>query len=446
MAGRRPEEASQDLAAEARSRVVVDDADLAALVEALDSAYLEVRLEAIEGLGKLNLVAGSPDAAAVVQRLLDQRRIEFNDYEDRYVEAALRQLGPVTVAEVKRQALSVETAEVSNACEAMRSLAGAFFNDLQPALAAMLQSQDFSARWGALYTLETMGPAGAALLPAIEPFLQDEDFQLQIIALRALAGIGPAASQPWETVRDLTSAGQNVSVKSHALRTLGYISAGDETRGPAAAKVLGDSLDAFPFATKSRALEGLIMLRQHAAPAAEAVAKLWHDQTGLAPKASVVHGYITGEWERSVNLLVSLIADPVVGMECLELLRDLGPRSRAAAEKLLPLLVQPQEGDEVVLLAAEGLVAQAGVNRQEDLAGLDPAGRQHLDTVARALEKLAAAGESESHHFARQTLQRWRAWGWEPAAVAAADGEREPAATNGASATEPPAAGDHGTI
>ena len=407
---------SQESVAKSRPPVVEDDADVAALVEALDSVYLSVRLEAIEGLGKLALAAGSPDAVTVVQRLLDHRRIEFNDYEDGYVEAALRQLGTVTVAEVSRQALSAETPEVSNACEAMRSLGGAFFTELQPSLAAMLKNDDFSARWGALYALETMGPAGEALIPQVTPYLQDEDFQLQIIALRALAGIGPVAGQPWETVRDLTSSGQNVSVKSHALRTLGYISVGDETRAAAAAKVLGESLVAFPFATKSRALEGLLVLRQQAAPAAEAVAKLLFDQTGLAPKASVVQGYITDAWERPVELLVSLIKDPVVGMECQELLRDLGPRARASAPVLLQMLVEPQEDDAVVLLAAEGLVAQVGLATAEDLAGLDEAGRQHLQTVAAALEKLAAAGESESHHFAGLTLQRWRAWGWTPAA------------------------------
>lgn len=410
----------QDLATESRPPLVIDDADLGALVEGLDSAYLSARIEAIAGLGKSTLVAGSPDAMAVIQRLLDHRRIDFNDYEDVYVEAALRQLGPVTVAEVKRQALSAETPEVSNACEAMRGLGGEFFGDLQPTLATMLKSEDFSARWGALYALETMGPAGAELISAIEPFLTHEDFQLQIIALRALAGIGPAPGQPWETIRDLTSSGQNVSVKSHSLRTLGYISVGDETRAAAAAKVLGDSLDAFPFATKSRALEGLVVLRQQAAPAAEVVAKLLRDQTGLAPKAAVVHGYVTGEWERPVELLVSLIKDPVVGMECQELLRDLGPLGRASAPTLLEMLVQPQEDDGVVLLAAEGLVAQVGLNKAEDLAGLDDAGRQHLQTVAEALEKLAAKGESESHHFAGLTLQRWRAWGWTPAAAAPA--------------------------
>ncbi len=412
--------APQDLATESRPPLVIDDADLGALVEGLDSAYLSARVEAIEALGKTTLVAGSPDARAVIQRLLDHRRIDFNDYEDVYVEATLRQLGPATVAEVKRQALSAETPEVSNACEAMRGLGGEFFGDLQPTLAAMLKSEDFSARWGALYALETMGPAGAELISAIEPFLTHEDFQLQIIALRALAGIGPAAGQPWETIRDLTSSGQNVSVKSHSLRTLGYISVGDETRASAAAKVLGDSLDAFPFATKSRALEGLVVLRQQAAPAAEVVAKLLRDQTGLAPKAAVVHGHITGEWERPVELLVSLIKDPVVGMECQELLRDLGPLGRASTPTLLEMLVQPQEDDGVVLLAAEGLVAQVGLTKAEDLAGLDDAGRQHLQTVAEALEKLAAKGESESHHFAGLTLQRWRAWGWTPAAAAPA--------------------------
>lgn len=423
--GRVPRDAgatAQDTAA--GPPVVVDDADLAALIEGLDSSYLAVRLETIESLGKFALKPSSPDAAAVVQRLLDLRRIEFNDYEDRYVEAALRQLGPVAVAEIKRQALSADTAEVSNACEAMRSLGGAFFGDLQPTLAAMLQSSDFAARWGALYALETMGPAGAELISAIEPFLTHEDFQLQIIALRALAGIGPAATQPWETVRDLTSTGQNVSVKSHSLRTLGYISVGDETRASAAAKVLGDSLNAFPFATKSRALEGLIALRQQAAPAAEVVAKLLRDQTGLAPKAAVVHGYITGQWEQPVELLVSLIKDFVVGTECQALLRDLGPLGRASAPTLLQMLVQPQEDDGVVLLAAEGLVAQVGLNKAEDLTGLDDAGRQHMQTVAEALEKLAAKGESESHHFAGLTLQRWRAWGWTPPAGAAAATER----------------------
>lgn len=388
------------------------DEDLANLTEALKNTYLSVRLESIKSLGAMPLKPNTSLATKVVQVLLDHRREEFNDYEDGYVEAALRTLGPVVVAEVQRQALSAEITEVSNACEAMRSMGPEFYSQFQPLLTKMLQSAQGEHQWGGLYCLETMGPAGQDLLPLVKPYLTNSDFQLQIIALRALAAIGPPAMVHEEIVRDLTSKGQNVSVKSHALRTLGYIAAGDPIQATAAAEVIGKNLKEFAFATKSRALEGLIQLQANAAPAAEVIKELLHDQSGLAPQAAVVNGYITGDWTATVKLLSSQLSDHVVGMECLDLLRKLGPHAAPAESALQGMTTNEDDG--IAILAVEAFAALTNVNNQSDLDSLDPEQRQRLERIATHLQNLAAQGETETHHRAGVLVQQWQALGWQP--------------------------------
>lgn len=390
----------------------IGDDDLANLAEALTSNHLAVRLEAIKSLGAASLDPNSKKAAQVVQWLLDHRRIEFNDYEDRHVESALRALGPVAVAEVERQALSSEISEVSNACEAMRSLGSEFYASFQPLLTKMLKSDLNEQKWGALYSLEKMGSAGHDLLPLIKPYLTDSDFQLQIIALRALAAMGPSAMTHEDIVRDLTTNGQNVSVKSHALRTLGYISVGDPKQAQAAAEVIGKNLKEFPFATKSRALEGLIQLQANASPTADVIKELLHDQTGLAPQAAVVHGYITGEWEATLQLLISLVRDPVVGMECLDLLGKLGPRA-AAAEATFQAMTK-DEDEIVALLAVEGLAGLVKADSPAEFEQLNVEQRQLLDRIATHLQKLSTQGELEPHHRATVLVDQWKALGWQP--------------------------------
>lgn len=388
------------------------DEDLAELIEALKSSYLSVRLDSIKSLGAMTLEPNSSLATQVVQILLDHRREEFNDYEDAYVEAALRTLGPVVVTEVQRQALSSEITEVSNACEAMRSLGPEFYSEFQPLLTKMLQSSDDNQQWGALYCLEIMGPAGQDLLPLVKPYLTNSDFQLQIIALRALAAIGPPAMVHEEIVRDLTSSGQNVSVKSQALRTLGYIAADDPEHATAAAEVIGKNLKEFAFMTKSRALEGLIQLKAHAAPTAEVIKELLHDQSGLAPQAAVVNGYITGDWTATVKLLSSQLSDHVVGMECIDLLRKLGPHAAPAESALQRMTTDEDEG--IALLAVDALAALINVNNKSDLESLEPEQRERLERIATHLQKLAAEGETEPHHRAGVLVQQWQALGWQP--------------------------------
>jgi HEAT repeat protein len=344
--------------------------------------------------------------------LLDHRRIEFNDYEDLYVETAMRELGPVVVSEVERQALSSDLSQVSNACEAMRCLGAEFYAQVQPVLAQMLESKENDHHWGALYALEKMGPAAQDLLPLVKPNLTHSDFQLQIIALRALAGIGPPAMVHEEIVRDLTTNGQNVSVKSHALRALGYIAAGEPKQAEAAAEVIGKNLKEFAFATKSRALEGLIQLQANAAPTAGVIKELLHDQTGLAPQAAVVHGYITGEWDTTIKLLVSLIKDPVVGMECLDLLRKLGPKAVAAETAIRDMT--GNEDETVAWLAVDALAALVNVQDKSALEQLDTDQRQRLDRIAAHLQKFSTEGEIEPHHRAGVLVAQWQGIGWQP--------------------------------
>lgn len=400
--------ASQD-EVESSPKVELDD-DLVRLVDALASEHLAVRLEAIKALSEAKLEANTH--AQIVQILLDHRRIDFNDYEDRFVEAALRKLGSVVIAEIQRQGLSSDISEVSNACEAMRSLGAESYSEFRPLLIKMMESSVNEQQWGALYALEKMGSAGQDLLPNVQPFLTNEDFQLQIIALRALAAMGSPAWVHEAIVRDLTANGQNVSVKSHALRTLGYIAAGDPEHAKVAVKVLGDNLNEFAFMTKSRALEGLIQLEANAASKAERIKELLHDDTGLAPQASVVHGYITGEWDATIKLLVSQLRDPVEGMECLNLLRKLGPRAVGAETEIVKLT--SDEDEIVAMIAVETLAAMVNVNSPAEFQQATAPQRELLDRVGNYLEKFSTQGEVEAHHRAGVLVKQWRDFGWQP--------------------------------
>jgi hypothetical protein len=408
-----PEMGSQE-----RALRTVDD-QLSELLSALTSDYLAVRLESIESLGRLPMEPGSERAADVVQILIAQRRQGFNDYEDRAIDVTLRQMGPVAIAEVQRLAKSDQLRELSDACEAMRALGQPAYPELRELLNGMLTSQSPARHWGAMYCLEAMGPPAADALPLVAGFLNDPDFQNQIIALRALVGIGPASVAHWETVKELTATGQNISVVSHALRTLGYISAEDPEKARAAAEVIGGHLNAFAFMTKSRALEGLIALGEMAAPAQPQVEELLQDRTGLAPQAAVVFGNITGQWDRPIELLSTLTQDFVVGTESVLLLKGLGVRARPALAALAPLV--NDEDPTVALPAVEALVAQIQLESADDFARLTPDDLTHLEKVGQILQGLAAGGQGDPHHYAQVVLKKWQSFGWRPPTAADRD-------------------------
>ncbi len=393
-----------------RALQTVDD-QLQEQLAAIKSDYVAVRIEAIQNLGRWQLEKNSERAADVFQILIDHRRQDFNDYEDVYTDAALQQMGEIAVAEVLRLEKSSELPELSNACEGMRSLGEAFYPQLRETLQTMLQAESPARNWGAMYVLEKMGPSGADSLPLVAKYLNDDDFQNQIIALRAMAAMGPAAATQWETVRELTESGQNISVVSHSLRTLGYISVGDPALGKRAAETIKEHLGDFAFMSKSRALEGLIALREDAAPAGEKARELMSDHTGLAPQAAVVYAYTSGDWGPSMKLLASQVSDLSVGLEVLALLKQVGPHGRSTADVLIELA---KDSDEVVALAAaQALVAQVTLSSPDDLKQLSAEDKQYLEKLTPVLRQLMESGEAEPHHFARTTLARWKEWGWE---------------------------------
>jgi len=400
-----------EMGSERRALQTVDE-QLSELLSALTSDYLAVRLESIESLGRLPMEPDSERAADVVQILLAQRRQGFNDYEDRTIDATLRRMGPATIGQIQRLAKSEQLRELSDACEAMRAMGETAYPELRELLQGMLNSDSPARHWGAMYCLEMMGPPAADALPLVTRFLTDEDFQNQIIALRALAGIGPAAVTQWETVKELAASGQNISVVSHALRTLNSISAGDPERARAAAEVIREHLDAFAFMTKARALEGLLALGEMAAPAQEQVEQLTRDRTGLAPQAAVVYGNITGQWEQPIKLLASLTTDFVVGTESVILLQQLGVKSRPAFDALAGLV--HDEDPTVSLPAIEALVAQVPLETAADFERLTAEDLAHLEKVGQVLQQVASAGQDDPHHYAGTILQQWQSCGWRP--------------------------------
>jgi hypothetical protein len=380
--------------------------------QALQSSDLNVRIEAIHQLSRLPLLANTPQSEQVWLLLLNHRRLQFNDYEDVFVEKALQYIAPAIIPSILKSAQSNVIGDLSNACEGMRSLGPEFYLQLVPGIETMLLSDNSDAQWCALYALEAMGQAGAEMQREVVSFLDNADFQLQIIALRALAVLGPVANETWQIIDELTENGQNVSVRSHALRTLGYVSAHDEKQAEKAATVLSENLDRFAFVVKSRALEGLIALGVNAAPAQKEVERLLRDETGLAPQAAFVYAQITQDWDVALKRFLQLLNHSILGLEVVDLLRRSGPNAQPALDALIAQLDIQAEDPETLWLIAQAIVALSPVETREDLAQVKGQPDHVFHKIACAMVELADNGQDVAKHYAQSIVAKWQTLGW----------------------------------
>lgn len=410
LAAKAEDVAAKNQPAAADNKTLTGKEDLAELIEALDSDYIAVRIEAIEQLGKSNTKQGTPEAKEIYSALLNARRIEFNDYEDGFINQALKDLGVMSVQEIKNSIDSGKVSDLSDACEAMRAMGSDFYVEFKPLLETLLTSKDSSKQWGALYVIEAIGPKAADLTDLIKPSLSNKDFQEQIIALRALAGIGPGAKAVAPIVQKLTLDGQNISVKSHALITFGHVSADQGEVSQKAAERLSNHLRAPQFMLKQRAMIGMLALGADAKPVADLVKEKMSDESGLAAHATVVYGNASGDWETAINRLVELTDDTNVGYEALQFLVEAGPKAKSATPSLLRKTLSTDESTSADSTRALGnifAVDAEGKNRPSS----DEDKKLFAEVVQR-FQKMAEVEVGETSHYAERQLKRWKEAGW----------------------------------
>ncbi len=384
--------------------------DLEELLAALDSDYIAVRIEAIQQLGKQAAKPGTPEAKQVYAALLNARRIEFNDYEDGFIDQALKDLGPAAIQEIKSSLSTDQVPDLSDACEAMRAIGADSYQEFKPLLEKLLNSKDSSKKWGALYVIEAIGPAASDLIDLIKPSLSNKDFQEQIIALRAVAGIGAAANAVTPIVQKLTLDGQNISVKSHALMAFGHISAEQGDVSQKAAERLSNHLKAPQFMLKQRALVGLLALGADAKPVKDLVKEKMTDESGLAAHATFVYGNASGDWDTAIKRLVELTDDNNVGYEALQFLVQAGTKAKPATEALLRKTLSADEATSADSTRALGnifAVDSEGANKPNTAED-----KKLFAEVVQRFQKMAAVEVGETSHYAEGKLKQWTNAGW----------------------------------
>lgn len=380
-----------------------ENQELQDLIDSLQSNYIAVRIESLEKLGKWEAAPGSDDLAAIVTALAEFERQEFNDFEDQFANAAMKQMGKRGAAEIKRLVNSDDIKELSNAATLMRGLGGQQLELFKPELESWLKSDDSDKRWVGLYVIEGLGSAGKAFLADLKTAMYDEDFQIQQIALRATGEVGPDALSLLPDLRKLADEGQNISVQSQAMMAMGKVARGSD-QSEAVAKQLLAYLDVVHFMKKQRAAIGLIAMGEGAAPAAEKAKQLMDDKNGMAAHAAFLYGTATGDWETAASKLESLTSDVSVGYEALQYLVRLGEKARPATETLLRLALNTDES--ISILAVEALSNIYATPEKDD---------PEFKKVAERFAKLGEGELNEPGYLAAQQVKKWQEAGVMPA-------------------------------
>eukprot|EP00746_Dinoflagellata_sp_MGD_P146179 gnl/MRDRNA2_/MRDRNA2_78689_c0_seq1.p1 gnl/MRDRNA2_/MRDRNA2_78689_c0~~gnl/MRDRNA2_/MRDRNA2_78689_c0_seq1.p1 ORF type:complete len:924 (-),score=236.66 gnl/MRDRNA2_/MRDRNA2_78689_c0_seq1:210-2699(-) len=171
------------------------------LMETLVHSDVQVRLAAVEGLGRLSTQGDASVASAVAHRLKDaEGAVQWAATK------ALAQLGSVGADAAAATVGTSEASAVRNL--AMDALVGCGPCAL-PRLTAMLSDKEVVVRLAAVEVLGRLGPVAAPCAEAVAEALRDMDFQVQLAAKTSLPKLGTAG---------ITAAAKLLTDKSRAVR------------------------------------------------------------------------------------------------------------------------------------------------------------------------------------------------------------------------------------
>lgn len=200
----------------------VDEEELPALIEKLNSADPLVREETADDLRSLG--AKAAPATAALKKLLDDRSTLVR----MAAAAALLRISPEQTAALEVLSTGLTSTEAIDRRHAARGagLAGAPAAPLAGKLSAMLADSDEIARSAALQAIATLGPDAAGALEGVARLLDDPATTAS--AADALGRIGPAARPALKKLAALLSADQ-AGVRWAACRAMAQIG-GDDAR------------------------------------------------------------------------------------------------------------------------------------------------------------------------------------------------------------------------
>jgi HEAT repeat protein len=201
--------------------------------------------------------------------------------------------------------------------------------------------------------------------------LDSKNFNVQLSACRVIIQIGHPARKAGPRLVNLLEEGI-ASSRSWASIALGAIGPHEDYD---VVDLLSQRLSRFYLVDRQRALVGLAYLGPEAKAALPAVEKLMNDPTKSVQATSArTRWKITGETEKSVEILIPLLPTMEHGVEAMDVLAEM----ESAAKTAVPALIQqtrspeaPSRESAVYTLAAIGAAARSAIPDLEKVAAKD---------------------------------------------------------------------------
>lgn len=311
------------------------------LVRLLDDASPRVRAGAARALSS----GYGAKAAAAVASL---SRCVADDYPDlkQYSIFALKTIGPGA-----KSALPALRSAARDEDPAVRLMAaGALWDisrepdDVVSVCAAILESDDDEACYGAAEQLKQMGPWGAAAVGPLIDALQAERWTVRSSAAEALGEIGVAAARAVPALSNVLENDEHSIVQSNAAEALGKI------HDRQAIPVLTAALEIEDEYVRSKAIGALEAFGAEAKAAIPALVRAVNSDEANGCLAASALGAIDIEGA-SVPVLIEALASDDARLRRYAA-RGLGRMGRAAAAAEIPLRDRLQDGDAGARIAA----------------------------------------------------------------------------------------------
>lgn len=257
--------------------------------------------------------------------------------------------------------------------------------------------QEFKRRLASLWAIEAMGPkvcreyADTAMGVIQREFEPGADFNLKVAALRILGVLGSEA-QPYlpELIDLLDRGGDNLSVRSQLLMTLGSIGSSPEID---VVEKLSERLTAGQYKERLSALEGLARLGPAAKSTADRLKELMNDKNlGVYGQAAYTYFRVTGELDPAIPVLKAALENPSKEHEILEIIGRLGRAGEPLTETLIRKLSSPDTFTReyaVIALKNIGVDNSTVVSALRRIASGDPDlfVREHANVALQQLQK-----------------------------------------------------------
>ncbi len=320
------------------------------LIEQLDSSYPDIRARAATTIGLFGEDA-KPAVPKLIELLSDAEQTVSLESVWVPVSKALSKLGPeialdplmmaipstfeVTISKNENQEYQAELGDrikyygVSAAIAGMGEKA----KSTTPAFIEILRFGPETRRWATMFTLEQFGDAAAEAIPDFIQNLDHADFNIKVIACRNLSNHGAKsmAAAP-KLLKLMEKQGNMLSTRTLAAMCLGAIGPVEGIDSVELFKKMIQEPNAF---SQERGLIALGRLGKHAKKEADFVTDLMEDpEFSQKPEAARTLWQITGEADRSLELLMNLIDHPTYDSRVFEILKEFGPAAWPVADKL----------------------------------------------------------------------------------------------------------------